>query len=81
MLGQPRPNEYPGYDIKQSDDEVPVMLELWGMWSTPSLPSLSGLLWRGVVAPKRVLSRGQIEQFDIEMEYKQMTNVRFNCLK
>ena len=26
------------YDAKQSDGEVPVMLELWGMWSTPSLP-------------------------------------------
>ena len=22
------PNEYPGYDIKQSDDEAPVILEL-----------------------------------------------------
>ena len=33
-------NECPGYDTKPSDDEVPVMLELWGMWSTPSLPLL-----------------------------------------
>ena len=38
------------------------MLELWGMWSTPSLPSLPGPLWPGVVAPDRVLSVGQIEQ-------------------
>ena len=28
-------NEYPEYDTKQSDGEVPVMLELWGMRSTP----------------------------------------------
>ena len=35
------PNECPGYDIKQSDGEVPAMLELWGMWSTPLLPLLS----------------------------------------
>ena len=28
-------NMFPGYDTKQSDDEVPVMLELWGMQSTP----------------------------------------------
>ena len=28
-------NECPGYDIKQSAGEVPVMLELWGMRSTP----------------------------------------------
>ena len=44
--------------LKQSDGEVPVMLELWGMWSTPSLPSL----WTGVVAPDWVLSMGQIER-------------------
>ena len=40
-------NKCPGYDTKQSDGEVPVMLELWGMQSTPSLPSLSGPLWPG----------------------------------
>ena len=28
-------NEYPGYDDKQSDHEAPLMLELWGMQSTP----------------------------------------------
>ena len=39
------------YDTKQSDGEVPVMLDLWGMQSTPSLPSLTDLLWPGVVAP------------------------------
>ena len=27
------------------------MLELWGMRSTPLLPSLPGPLWPGVVAP------------------------------
>ena len=27
----PHPNENPGYDIKQSNDEAPVMWELWGM--------------------------------------------------
>ena len=29
------------------------MLELWGMRSTPSLPSLPGPLWPGVVAPDK----------------------------
>ena len=29
------------------------MLELWGMWSTPLLPSLPGPLWPGVVAPDK----------------------------
>ena len=27
----PPPHECPGYDTKQSDGEVPAMLELWGM--------------------------------------------------
>ena len=55
------PKECPGYDTKQSDGEVPVMLELWGMRSTLSLPSLPGPLWPGVVAPDRVISMAQIE--------------------
>ena len=54
-------NECPGYDNKQSDCEVPVMLELWVMQRISLLPSLPGLLWTGVVAPDRVLSMGQIE--------------------
>ena len=29
------------------------MLELWGMRCTPSLPSLPGPLWPGVVAPDK----------------------------
>ena len=44
------PNECPGYDTKQSDGKVPVMLEFWGIWSTPSLPVLPGTLWPRVVA-------------------------------
>ena len=55
------PNECPGYDTKQSDSEVSVILELWGMQNTPSLPSLPGPLWPGVVASDRVPSIGQIE--------------------
>ena len=52
------PNECPGYDTKQSDGEVSAVLELWGMRSTPSLPSLPGPLWPGVLAPDRALSMG-----------------------
>ena len=37
------------------------MLELWGMWRTLSLPSLSGSLWSGVVAPDMVQSMSQME--------------------
>ena len=46
----PPTNECPGYDTKQSDGEYPVMLELWGLWNTPLLPS-----------PLIVLSMGQME--------------------
>ena len=41
---RPPPNECPGYDTKQSDGDVPVILELWGMRITLSLPSLPGPL-------------------------------------
>ena len=43
----------PGYDTKQSDDEVPVMLGFSEMWSTPSLPSLPGPLGPRLVAPDK----------------------------
>ena len=42
----------------KSDDEASVMQELWGMLSTPSLPSHPSSLWPGVVALNRVLSMG-----------------------
>ena len=57
------------YDTKLSDGEVPVP-ELWGIWSTPSLPLLPGPLWPGVVTPNRILSLGQIELLD-----------HLNCIK
>ena len=38
----PQPNVCSGYDIKQSDGDVPVMLEVWEMRNTPSLPRLPG---------------------------------------
>ena len=52
------PNECSAYDTKQSNGEDPVMLELWGMQSTPSLPLLPGPLWPGMIAPNRALSIG-----------------------
>ena len=52
----PPQNEYSGYDSKQSNGEVLVMLELWRMWSTPSLLSPSGPLLPGVVASYNRLS-------------------------
>ena len=46
---------------KQTEGELPVMMELWGMQSTPSLPSLSGSLWSGVVSSDRVRCKVKIE--------------------
>ena len=59
------PQRVSSNDSKQSDGEVAVMLELWGMRSTPLLPLLPGPPLTGVVAPDRVLSIGRIELFDI----------------
>ena len=61
-VGPPPPtNECPDIDTKRSNAEFPVMLELWGMWSTPSLSLLPGPLWPRMVAPDKVLCMGQIE--------------------
>ena len=58
---RPPPQRMSWYDTKQSDGEIPIMLKLWGMQSTPSLPSLPAPLWLRVAALDRVLSMGQIE--------------------
>ena len=63
----------PRHETKQSDGEAAAMLELWGMRSTPSLPSLPGPLWLWVVAPNRVFCMGQIEL--------NSTYAKLNCLK
>ena len=67
-------NECPGYDAKQSDGEVPGMLELWGMQIIPLLPLLPGPLLPEVVAPDRVLSMGQVE-------LNGGLNTKLNCVK
>ena len=43
---------------KTSDGEVPIMLELWGIWSTNPMPSLPAPIWRRVVAPYKALFMG-----------------------
>ena len=60
-------NECLVYDVKQFDCEALAMLELWGMRSTPSLPSLQVPLYPGVVAPERVLFMGQIEHLTFKL--------------
>ena len=84
-------NKY-GYDTKQSDGEVLVMLELWGRRSTSSLPSFPGPLWHWRVALDRVLSIGQIELNCVLMlnwiawngtvlKFKRCTFAELNCFK
>ena len=58
------PQRIPRYDIKQSDGIAPV-LELWRMWSAPSLLLFPGPISPEVIAPDRVLSIDQIELFEI----------------
>ena len=43
-----------------------VGLQLWGLQNTPSLPSLPGPHWAGIVVPDMILSTDQIEVFDVK---------------
>ena len=52
-LKTPLPTSVLVYDSKQSDGEVPVMLELWEIRSTSSLPLLPVPLRPGVEAPDK----------------------------
>ena len=70
---RPPTNECPAYNSKQSDGEAPVMQKLWGRQSTPSLPSLPGSIWPGVVASDRVQS--------MDNRIKLSTNAKLYCLK
>ena len=70
-------NECPGYDTKPSDGEAPG-LELWGMWTTPSLPLVPSPPWTGMLVPDRVPCMGQIKLFGYLTVYKQMTYVKFD---
>ena len=56
--GVPHPKVFPRYDVKKSDGEAPLLLEIW---STHSLLSPTGPLWPGVVSLDSVLSKGQIK--------------------
>ena len=63
--------------MKPSDSEAPV-LDLSGMWNTPSLPLLLDPFCPAVVPPFMVVSIGPIEQFDHLTECKQMIDVELN---
>ena len=88
----PTHNECPDITINKSDGDVPVILEFWGMRSTPSLSSLPCPLWSGVVATDRVLLMGKIQINCVYMlnwlawnrtvlACKLRTYAKLNCLK
>ena len=70
-------NECPVYDTIQSDRGVPVMPVPWGMRSSPSLPSLLGPFWLGVVALDMVLSMGQTE---LNRSFESLLFLHLNCI-
>ena len=51
-----------------TDGKVPVMLELWGMRSTPSLPLLPDPVRPGVVAPDKGLIYGSNKTIPLFLE-------------
>ena len=75
------PNDCPWHDTKQSDGEV------LGMWGTPSLPSLLGPFWSGVVAPviqtelNCVLMLNWFAWKQTVLTFKLCTYAKLNCLK
>ena len=81
---RPPHNECPVYDTKQSDGEVPMMLEIYGMRCTPSLPSLLGP--PGVVAPDHGPINGSnrtklwFRVFTV-FAFKLRIYAKLNCLK
>ena len=77
---RPLPNKCPGYDIKQSDGEAPVMMELWVMQSTPLLPLLPGPLWLGLVAPDRALFMGQKNYLTFKLCTEKITYAKPNLI-
>ena len=73
-----------GYDTIQFDRKVPVMLELWGMQSTPSWPSMPVPLLHGVVAPDRancVLMLIWFARNRTVLTFKLRTYAKLKCLK
>ena len=75
---RPLLNECLGHDAKPTDGEASV-LEIWGMWSVPSLLLLLEPLWPWVVVSVGVPSMGQIELLNHLTVCKQITGVKLNC--
>ena len=60
--GYDSPEECPEYmTLNNLMVRLPLYLELWGMWSTHSLPLFPGPLWLGVVSLDSVLTLAQIK--------------------
>ena len=70
-------NDCLGFDTKQSDGEIPVILELWEMQSTPSLPSLPGPPQPVLVEPDRDLTMGSNRTK--QCTYAKLNSLRWDC--
>ena len=77
--GYPLFNECSGYDIKPSDGEAPVMLEIWEIWSTLSLTLHLGPLWPKVVVPDSPIY-GSNKWFMLNWIIWNRTVWPFNCV-
>ena len=64
--------------LKKSVGETPVIHEHFWNAEYPFIAIAPRSTLTGVVAPDRVISMGQIELFDIQTEWKQMTKVQWN---
>ena len=67
----------------KSDDETPVILELWGICSTSSLPLLPGPLWFGMVAPDEgpIDGLNRTKPFLLFLAFKRRIYAELNCSK
>ena len=90
MGNHPPPAESPGYDNKQSDGLVPVMLELWEMRKTTSLPSRYTLSRCGstLLAPicestgTKIRTYAKVHELNRSvLIFKQRIYTQENCLK
>ena len=79
-------NVCPEYDTKQSDGEVPVLLELWGMCNTPLIAIALRSTLAGLEAPDkdRVYRSNRTKLWSLELNisaFKLSIHAKLNCLK
>ena len=69
-------NDFPGYSTKQSNGDAPA-LEIWGMWSIPSLPLLPGPL--SVQKKKKKRAQTRLRMLSTKCVYKSHIYLIYMC--